>query len=128
MAQTDLYTLTAPSPEAILTVNRPAVFVGMILSKKPVYQAFASEIPEIFLSIIRKNKELSALQLSFHTQGVVMYAKADKNTVSHIESEILSSTFASLRPKSRPKGRLRSFIFRIPTIAFSDIINTTASG
>lgn len=78
MAQTDLYTLTAPSPEAILTVNRPAVFAGMILSKKPVYQAFASEIPEIFLSIIRKNKELSALQLSFHTQGVVMYAKADK--------------------------------------------------
>lgn len=110
MAQTDLYTLTAPSPEAILTVNRPAVFAGMILSKKPVYQAFASEIPEIFLSIIRKNKELSALQLSFHTQGVVMYAKADKNTVSHIESEILSSTFASFAPQKQTKGEI-TFIY-----------------
>lgn len=110
VAQTDLYTLTAPSPEAILTVNRPAIFAGMILSKKPVYQAFASEIPEIFLSIIRKNKELSALQLSFHTQGVVMYAKADKNTVSHIESEILSSTFASFAPQKQTKGEI-TFIY-----------------
>ena len=39
LAQTDLYTLTAPAPEAILAVNRPAVFAKVILTKEPVYQA-----------------------------------------------------------------------------------------
>lgn len=103
VAQTDLYTLTASSPEAILTVNRPAAFAKIILTKKPVYQAFAAETPEIFLSIIRKNTAIPALQLSYHPQGVVMYAKVDKEIAGHIENEILRNTFGSFEPQKQKK-------------------------
>lgn len=114
VAQTDLYTLTAPSPEAILTVNRPSTFAKTILTKQPIYQAFASEIPEIFLSIIKKNTAITALQLSFHPQGVVMYAKADKNIVNHIENDILRSAFGSFEPQLQTKGDIRFTYF--PTV------------
>lgn len=111
VAQTDLYTLTAPSPEAILTVNRPSTFAKIILTKQPIYQAFASEIPEIFLSIIKRNTAITALQLSFHPQGVVMYAKADKNIVNHIENDILRSAFGSFEPQLQIKGDIRFTYF-----------------
>ena len=101
LAQTDLYTLTAPAPEAILAVNRPAVFAKVILTKEPVYQAFASEIPDIYLNIIRKNPEIASLHLSFHPQGVVMYAKADNNIVRQIEENVLKlSPIARIRETS----------------------------
>ena len=106
VAQTDLYTLTAPSPAAILSVNRPAAFAKLILTKQPVYQAFASEIPEIFLSIVQKNTAIPALQFSFHTQGVVMYAKADKSTVDNIENKILKSSFGAFEPQKQKKGEI----------------------
>ncbi|WP_046149886.1 hypothetical protein [Parabacteroides sp. HGS0025] len=106
VAQTDLYTLTAPSPAAILSVNRPAAFAKLILTKQPVYQAFASEIPEIFLSIVQKNTAIPALQFSFHTQGVVMYAKADKSIVDNIENKILKSSFGAFEPQKQKKGEI----------------------
>ena len=93
LVQTDLYTLTAPEPEAILAVNRPSVFARIILTKEPVYQAFASKIPEIYLTIIRKNPEITSLHLSFHPQGIVMYAKADKSMSRHIEENVLKTAF-----------------------------------
>ena len=55
VVQTDLYTLVAPASDAILSVNRPAAFSKYILSRKPEYDAFASRIPEIYLSIIQNN-------------------------------------------------------------------------
>lgn len=104
LAQTDLYTLTAPAPEAILAVNRPAVFAKVILTKEPVYQAFASEIPDIYLNIIRKNPEIASLHLSFHPQGVVMYAKADNNIVRQIEENVLKQAFRSFAPQQQARG------------------------
>ena len=104
LVQTDLYTLTAPEPEAILAVNRPSVFARIILTKEPVYQAFASKIPEIYLTIIRKNPEIASLHLSFHPQGIVMYAKADKSMSRHIEENVLKTAFKSFAPQQQTKG------------------------
>ena len=84
LAQTDLYTLTAPAPEAILAVNRPAVFAKVILTKEPVYQAFASEIPDIYLNIIRKNP--------------------DNNIVRQIEENVLKQAFRSFAPQQQARG------------------------
>lgn len=104
VAQTDLYTLTATAPEAILAVNRPSVFARIILTKTPVYQAFASGIPEIFLTIIQKTPEIPSLHFSFHPQGVIMYAKANKNMAGHIEENVLKTAFRSFAPQQQIKG------------------------
>ena len=104
LAQTDLYTLTAPASEAILAVNRPAVFAKVILTKEFVYEAFASEIPDIYLNIIRKNPEIASLHFSFHPQGVVMYAKADNSIVRQIEENVQKHFFKSFAPQQQSKG------------------------
>lgn len=104
VAQTDLYTLTAPSPDAILSVNRPATFSKIILAKQPVYHAFVSEIPEVFLSVVKKSEAIAAFQFSFHPQGVVMYAKADKETVDRIEKDVLRKVFAAFEPQRQIDG------------------------
>ena len=106
LEQIDLYTLTAPAPEAILAVNRPAIFAKVMLTKAPIYQAFASEIPDIYLNIIRKNPEISSLHLSFHPQGVVMYAKADNDLVQQIEENVLKPTFRSFAPQQQTRGEI----------------------
>ena len=51
--RTDLYTLVAPASDAILSVNRPAAFTKYILSRDSERDAFASKIPDIYLSIIQ---------------------------------------------------------------------------
>ena len=104
LAQTDLYTLTAPTSEAILAVNRPAVFAKVILTKDSVYEAFASEIPDIYLNIIRKNPEIASLHFSFHPQGIVMYAKADNSIVRQIEENVQKHFFKSFAPQQQSKG------------------------
>ena len=54
--RTDLYTLVAPASDAILSINRPTAFTKYILSRKPERDAFASEIPDIYLSIIKTTR------------------------------------------------------------------------
>ena len=81
-----------------------AVFAKVILTKEPVYQAFASEIPDIYLNIIRKNPEIASLHLSFHPQGGVMYAKADNNIVRQIEENVLKQAFRSFAPQQQARG------------------------
>lgn len=103
VVQTDLFSLTAPDPYAILTVNRPATFARMILAKPLIYQAFSSEIPEIYLSILKKNTDIPSFQLSFHPAGTILYAKADRSTAERIESEILRDTFNSFAPQKQTK-------------------------
>ena len=68
--RTDLYTLVAPASDAILSVNRPAAFTKYILSRDSERDAFASKIPDIYLSIIQNNRNIPWLLLSFHPQGV----------------------------------------------------------
>lgn len=104
VAQTNLFTLTAAQNEAILTVNRPALFARMFLSKPSVYKAFASEVPEIYLSMLQKHTEIAEVQFSFHPQGIVMYAKADKSTAGRIENELQNNFFPSFAPQRLTKG------------------------
>ena len=73
--RTDLYTLVAPASDAILSVNRPAAFTKYILSRDSERDAFASKIPDIYLSIIQNNRNIPWLLLSFHPQGVILYAQ-----------------------------------------------------
>lgn len=103
--QTDLYTLIAPASDAILAVNRPAAFSKFILSSQPTYEAFASKIPAIYLSIIRQNQELPLLLLSFHPQGIVLYAKASNSQADKIEGTI-KAAFASFAPQKQTRGNI----------------------
>lgn len=104
VVQTDLYTLVAPASDAILSVNRPAAFSKYILSRKPEHDAFASRIPEIYLSIIQNNRDLSPLLLSFHPQGVVLYTQAGKNLINRIEKNALQKAFGSFAPQKQTKN------------------------
>ena len=63
--RTDLYTLVAPASDAILSVNRPAAFTKYILSRDSERDAFASKIPDIYLSIIQNNRNIIGLLYLF---------------------------------------------------------------
>lgn len=106
VAQADLFDLTAAHHNAVLTINRPAVFARMFLSKPSVYEAFSSAIPDIYLSLLQKHTELAEAQFSFHPQGVVMYAKADKSMAGRIESELQNNLFPSFAPQRQTKGEI----------------------
>lgn len=98
--QTDLYTLIAPAPEAVITINRPATFAKGMLTKQSVYDLFASKIPPAFLTLIQKETAISSFILSFHSQGVILYTKADNQQLQALEEslpKILPSTFAPLK-------------------------------
>lgn len=108
--RTDLYTLVAPASDAFLSVNRPAAFTKYILSRKPERDAFASKIPDIYLSIIQNNRNLPWLLLSFHPQGVVLYAQAGNSLVSQIEKNTLQKTFGSFAPQKQKRDGI-TFIY-----------------
>lgn len=102
-ARTDLYTLVAPAPDAILSINRPVAFSKYILSRKPERDAFASKIPDIYLSIIQNNRNLPWLLLSFHPQGVIFYAQVGNSYTSRIEKNTLQKAFGSFAPQKQKK-------------------------
>lgn len=106
MAQTDLYALTAPDPTAILAVNRPSVFTKTILGKEAVHNAFASQIPAIYLRIIRENPDIPLFHISFHPQGVVMYAKAGRHTAGNLQEKSLKHSFKSFAPQQQIKDEV----------------------
>ncbi|RHJ78868.1 hypothetical protein [Parabacteroides sp. AM08-6] len=104
--QTDLYTLVAPAPEAILAINRPAIFAKYILSDTSAYSTFTKKIPTIFLSVIQDNPQLTSPLFSFHPQGVIFYAKATENQVEEIENSIVQTTFSSFAPQKQTKENI----------------------
>ena len=127
--RTDLYTLVAPASDAILSVNRPAAFTKYILSRDSERDAFASKIPDIYLSIIQNNRNIPWLLLSFHPQGVILYAQAGNNLVGRIEKNTLQKGFRLVRSAETKKGRHHFYLlpgYRKPF--FSVIINTRAYG
>ena len=99
--RTDLYTLVAPASDAILSVNRPAAFTKYILSRNSERDAFASKVPDIYLSIIQNNRDLPWLLLSFHPQGVVFYAQAGNSLAGRIEKNTLQKSFGSFAPQKQ---------------------------
>lgn len=104
--QTDLYSLIAPAPDAILAVNRPASFADLICSNKPASHVFTTKIPAIYLDIIGQHTDLSSLLLSFHPQGIVFYAKATDQQASRIETGTLKTSFGSFAPRKQRKGKI----------------------
>ena len=126
--RTDLYTLVAPASDAILSVNRPAAFTKYILSRDSERDAFASKIPDIYLSIIQNNRNIPWLLLSFHPQGVILYAQAGNNLVGRIEKNTLQKAFGSFAPQKQKGTASLLPITRIPETVFRFIINTRAYG
>lgn len=126
--RTDLYTLVAPASDAILSVNRPTAFTKYILSRDSERDAFASKIPDIYLSIIQNNRSIPWLLLSFHPQGVILYAQAGNNLVGRIEENTLQKAFGSFAPQKQKGTASLLPITRIPETVFSVIINTRAYG
>lgn len=102
--QTDLYALIAPQPEAILAINRPALFTKVILSQEPVHKLIESHIPDIFLKIAGKHPALSFLLFSVHPQGTVLYAKANDEQAYQIETEIVKPLFNTYPPQFQKKN------------------------
>ncbi|MDR1880235.1 MAG: hypothetical protein LBQ78_04815 [Tannerellaceae bacterium] len=101
-AGTDLFQLIAPAPDALLTVNRPSVFSRMVLTQPSLYSAFASELPPVFLSLIRESHE-GRLLFSFHPEGVVCYVKANGRQVRAMEKKVLQKRFAHYAPLEKVK-------------------------
>lgn len=116
--RTDLYTLVAPASDAILSVNRPAAFTKYILSRDSERDAFASKIPDIYLSIIQNNRNIPWLLLSFHPQGVILYAQAGNNLVGRIEKNTLQKAFGSFAPQKQKGTASLLPITRIPETVF----------
>lgn len=126
--RTDLYTLVAPASDAILSVNRPAAFTKYILSRNSERDAFASKVPDIYLSIIQNNHDLPWLLLSFHPQGVVFYAQAGNSLAGRIEKIHCKSLSAHSPHKSRKGTASLLPITRTPETVFSVITSTKAYG
>lgn len=101
--RTDLYMLVAPESDAVLRVNRPSAFAKYILSREREHAAFASKIPEIYLSVIRNNPDLPPMLFSFHPQGVVLYMQADGQTIGQIEKNTLQKAFGAFAPQKQVK-------------------------
>lgn len=100
-SRSDVYALIPPNAHTLLAVNRPAVFNRMILNNPPLYKLFAGEIPEIFLSIIRQNRQMALIVFSFHPQGVVCYMQAGSKTAGEINKEILPEKFRPYSPQKQ---------------------------
>ncbi|MEI3118377.1 MAG: hypothetical protein V8T12_05765 [Parabacteroides johnsonii] len=126
--RTDLYTLVAPASDAILSVNRPAAFAKYILSRNSERDAFASKVPDIYLSIIQNNRDLPWLLLSFHPQGVVFYAQAGNSLAGRIEKNTLQKSFGSFAPQKQKGTASLLPITRTPETVFSVITSTKAYG
>jgi hypothetical protein len=102
--QTDLYTLIPPNAMALLIVNNPPTFNRMMLSNQSLYEMFASEIPEIFLSVIKENQQMQVVFFSFHSQGVLCYMQAGSKTSATITKEILPAKFKPYSPQIQSKN------------------------
>jgi hypothetical protein len=110
-ARSDLYALVPPNVQTLLAVNRPAVFNRMILSNPMLYKLFDSEIPGIFLSLIRRNQQMSLIVFSFHPQGVVCYMQAGGRTAAEIGREILPERFKPYPPQKQSAGGIDFYYY-----------------
>lgn len=109
--QTDLYTLIAPYPNVILSINRPLLFSKTFLNDSSIQKAFASKIPEVYSSIIRHIPSKSPLLLSFHPQGILCYAKVDNGWIKKMQTDVFQNLFGSFSPQIQKKGDLTFFYY-----------------
>jgi hypothetical protein len=98
--ETDLYTLIPTNASSLLTVNRPDIFNRMMLRVPMLHDVFATEIPEIFLTLIERDHQMPQIVFSFHPQGVLCGMQTGRATRSNIEN-LLKNMFKPYSPQKQ---------------------------
>lgn len=97
--QSDLFSVVAPNPNALLCINRPSMLSKIILSDDYTKKIFAPHLPPVFAKIIDKNPGIPFYLISYHEQGEVIYANATLEQAYQIADNILHPYFSSFDPK-----------------------------
>lgn len=109
--QTDLYSLIADAPKALVSINRPSLFTRTILPRPLSQEILNKYIPDVYLSMVRKASPNKSFLFSFHPQGVVMYTKADKSQTGKIEQTVLAPYFKTYKPQRQVKNHVHYTYF-----------------
>lgn len=84
VSATDPYTLIAPTPQAVLAINRPHSFSKVMLPTPNIRKVFAQHIPEAYLSLIEENPDLSSFLIAYYPQGEILFAPADQEMAKRL--------------------------------------------
>lgn len=103
------FSLVPPDAHAILAINRPAVFDRMVLEEASFFDLFASQVPELFLSFIRNERQIQSMLFSFHPQGVVCYMQTGRRDFTFMEKKLRKKYSAYLPLKHMRDGIEYSF-------------------
>ena len=95
----DLYYLLPSQPKSVLAINQPTAFAHLLLEKTPGMDILQRWIPEAFLYLLRQEPETPFLLFSFHQEGVICYAKANKKQAEKLEHDILRTYFSAYEPQ-----------------------------
>jgi hypothetical protein len=110
-SRVDVYTLVPPTATTLLTVNQPALFARVILSNPLLNKIFAQEIPEIFLSVIRENQQMTSVVFSFHPQGILGYMQVGSKTAHAIANDILPEKFRPYSPQIQTENGINFYYY-----------------
>lgn len=103
----DLYYLLPSQPKSVLAINQPTAFAHLFLEKTPGVDILQRWIPEAFLYFLRQEPETPFLLFSFHQEGVICYAKANKKQAEKLEHDILRSYFSAYEPQEETLHDIR---------------------
>ena len=103
----DLYYLLPSQPKSVLAINQPTAFAHLFLEKTPGVDILQRWIPEAFLYLLRQEPETPFLLFSFHQEGVICYAKANKKQAEKLEHDILRSYFSAYEPQEETLHDIR---------------------
>lgn len=95
----DLYYLLPTQPKSVLAINQPTAFAHLLLEKTPGVDILQRWIPEAFLYLLRQEPKTPFLLFSFHQEGVICYAKANKKQAEALEEDILRAYFSAYEPQ-----------------------------
>lgn len=95
----DLYYLLPSQPKSVLAINQPTAFAHLLLEKTPGMDILQRWIPEAFLYLLRQEPKTPFLLFSFHQEGVICYAKANKKQAEKLEHDILRTYFSAYEPQ-----------------------------
>ena len=95
----DLYYLLPTQPKSVLAINQPTAFAHLLLEKTPGMDILQRWIPEAFLYLLRQEPKTPFLLFSFHQEGVICYAKANKKQAEKLEHDILRTYFSAYEPQ-----------------------------
>lgn len=103
----DIYKFLPGKPQALLAINHPAAFSRLLLDKDTSYQMLQRWLPDVFLYILRQNKDVPFMLFSFHPEGIVCYAKTNNKQKRVLEEQILQSYFPAYAPQEETEHGIR---------------------